>query len=61
MRFNLGTIPHPTAAVLFFCPILSQDTDYSVLIDGEDKLLSFEPAYISGMRRKEQEDPLNMI
>lgn len=50
-NFELGTVPTGPGSFQFFGHIIYQDDDYTIFVDGDDKLLPIDAFSISRTRR----------
>lgn len=60
-RYKLGTVVFGPGNFLFFGLQISQDTDHTITIEGDDKLSALQCYPLSRQRRKEGEKLLNDI
>ena len=60
-KFNLGTVNHGTGKLRFFGLSITQFDDFSCTIDADDKLLSLDGYPIAIVRRRQVDEPHNII
>lgn len=58
--FTLGTIAHGPGLLRFFGLNITQHEDYSLSIDGDDKLCSIATAPMTHVRQRDTTDPLSL-